>query len=619
MSLEGWGGEPEAALQPPVRSELTQLIDPTQPTDQPTNRADRELYAGLAHATLSFLRAALTLEPADLRAALASIGQSFEVSASHRRRCSAASMMVRLLYKPNYNLYTDDQIHAELVHAESLLLLALISFLADQSIICLVKGAFRIRACYQRYKECLYIMEHRQEWASEEARRHFESGVRMGHGIFNLLMSYLPRRVLRFLEYVGFSGNRSLAVEELDRSVALEDGLRSVFSALVILTYHSYVENLFGLGHYDSAKVEQLNNTFLGHYPNSAFFLLFLGRFHQMEGRLSEAVESYQRCIEAQDDWRQFHSICHWEMMWCHAVQLNWAQAIHYSDLLRRHSKWSPASYTYQYATFLYAQLIDQQRAGSLEEGSLEYRQRMEEIVKIMKSVPDLRIRYAGKTIPAEKFAITRSIKFLQQANRLSLPALEFLYIWNVFSTLKNSPQQVEKLLRRIEDEIEHIEQVKSSSSRDQSAATDQDDDHTNDHCLQDHWDDDLALMLLLRGMCLKQLSREEEAERSFMEVMEAEPRIQMDTFLVPHTAMELAVLNLGRRRFEAARQWIRSARQNYTGYLLETIVHFRLHAASRLIRCEEEEEKDVEDGAALERADSSSTGCPSEPDAKLT
>lgn len=37
---------------------------------------------------------------------------------------------------------------------------------------------------------------------------HFESGVRMGVGTFNLMISLLPARVIRLLEFIGFSGNK---------------------------------------------------------------------------------------------------------------------------------------------------------------------------------------------------------------------------------------------------------------------------------------------------------------------------------------------------------------------------------------------------------------------------
>lgn len=44
------------------------------------------------------------------------------------------------------------QIHAELCYAEALLMTALMTFLEDQNLLNLVRGAFRIRACYQSYK-----------------------------------------------------------------------------------------------------------------------------------------------------------------------------------------------------------------------------------------------------------------------------------------------------------------------------------------------------------------------------------------------------------------------------------------------------------------------------------
>lgn len=535
------------------------------------------MYFSLAHSTLCFLRCALTLEQSDLQAALDSINQSFEISSKKKRKTSTASMMIHFLYKPNYNHYTDEEIHAELINAESLLLTALISFLADQSILCFVKGAFRIRSCYQRYKECIYILENKTNWSSLEAKQHFESGVRMGHGIFNLLMSYLPRRILRLLEYVGFSGNRTLGVDELDVSINLNDGLRSVFSCLVILTYHTYIENLFGLGMYDLNKVEQLLNELSLDFPNSAFYYLFKGRYNQMKGNLRDTIESYQLCINAQDDWKQFHSICHWEMIWCYCVELNWPMAIHYSDLLRRQSRWSPAGYTYLYGTFLYAKLIEDKRNGLFEGNNSQlYKDKMNEIISIMKSVPKLRIRYAGKTIPAEKFAITRATKFLEQNNELTLPALEFLYIWNMFAVFKNNTKQLEGILSLINSEIKYLNLNYSTEKY----------EHNNDI----NYFDNLSLCLLLRAMCLKHLNREAEAEKDLKQIIDNEKNIKTDTFLVPHSIMELAILEMSKKEYDSAKAYIKSARDEHTGYLLESIVHFRLHSTSRAIRIEQQE-----------------------------
>lgn len=55
------------------------------------------------------------------------------------------------------------------------------------------------------FRECAAILKERT-WEDDVSKRHFESGVRMGIGSFNLMISLLPGRIIRLLEFVGFSG-----------------------------------------------------------------------------------------------------------------------------------------------------------------------------------------------------------------------------------------------------------------------------------------------------------------------------------------------------------------------------------------------------------------------------
>ena len=158
--------------------------------------------------------------------------------------------------------------HSELCYAESLLMVALLTFLENQNLINLVKGAFRIRSCYAAYKECLNILNTKTNWQSERSRRDFEAGVRMGVGTFNLMVSHLPSKVLKVLEYIGFSGNRSTGLQEIEISVSMKDCLRSPISALISATYHCYIEHYFGLGDGDVDYVDKMLAGWLKHYPN---------------------------------------------------------------------------------------------------------------------------------------------------------------------------------------------------------------------------------------------------------------------------------------------------------------------------------------------------------------
>lgn len=52
---------------------------------------------------------------------------------------------------------------------------------------------------------------------------------------------------------------------------------------------------------------------------------------------------------------------------------------------------------------------------------------------------------------------------------------------------------------------------------------------------------------------------------------------------------MELGLTHLSVDELSEARLWLDRARRDYTGYLLETIVHFRVHCAMRTIKAKQQ------------------------------
>lgn len=70
----------------------------------------------------------------------------------------------------------------------------------------------------------------------------------------------------------------------------------------------------------------------------------------------------------------------------------------------------------------------------------------------IMKRVPDLMQRIAGKSIPLEKFVARRARKFVSQGNRLALPGVELAYVLNCLGL---SPRYV--LFERHLDQVSHV------------------------------------------------------------------------------------------------------------------------------------------------------------------
>lgn len=54
-----------------------------------------------------------------------------------------------------------------------------------------------------------------------------------------------------------------------------------------------------------------------------------------------KARVKYEECIGSQQEWKQIHHMCYWELMWTHSYQQEWQQAYRYADLLCKESRWS--------------------------------------------------------------------------------------------------------------------------------------------------------------------------------------------------------------------------------------------------------------------------------------
>lgn len=62
----------------------------------------------------------------------------------------------------------------------------------------------------------------------------------MGNGTFNLMISLLPGRVIKLLEFIGFSGNKQMGLDDLLTGAKMT-GLRQVLCTMNLLGYHLIV------------------------------------------------------------------------------------------------------------------------------------------------------------------------------------------------------------------------------------------------------------------------------------------------------------------------------------------------------------------------------------------
>uniref|UniRef100_A0A673JXI7 Tetratricopeptide repeat protein 39A-like n=1 Tax=Sinocyclocheilus rhinocerous TaxID=307959 RepID=A0A673JXI7_9TELE len=299
------------------------------------------------------------------------------------------------------------QLHAEVCYAECLLHRAALTFLQDENMVSFIKGGIKVRNSYLIYKELNAFVQSDTAFKGPN-HKHLEGGVSFGIGAFNLTLSLFPARLLKLLEFAGFSGDKEFGISQLYTG-ATSHTLRSMLCALLLLCFYTFLSFILGTGEGEVEEAERLLKPFRLRYPRGAIFLFFAGRAEEIKGNIDEAVALFEDGCKAQQAWKQFHHMCYWELMWCFTFKKHWKMAYFYADLLSQESRWSKAMYVYMKAAYL-SMLPD-----------TESRPFGDNEVDLFRQVPTYKQKIAGKSPPTEKFAIRKARRY-KASNPIRLP-----------------------------------------------------------------------------------------------------------------------------------------------------------------------------------------------------
>uniref|UniRef100_A0A8C7NG51 Tetratricopeptide repeat domain 39A n=1 Tax=Oncorhynchus mykiss TaxID=8022 RepID=A0A8C7NG51_ONCMY len=488
------------------------------------------MYHALTYATILEMQAMMTFDPEHILAA----GNTMKEAQAVCQRMSEDNCAV---------IFTSEELHAEVCYAECLLQRAALTFLQDESMISFIKGGIKVRNSYQTYKE-LHTVLQSSTYVHGDNHGHFEGGVKLGVGAFNLMISMLPTRTLRLLEFVGFSGNKEFGLQQLTEGSAGQT-FRSFLCNMLLLCYHTFMSFILGTGEGDVEDAEKLLQPYLKQYPKGSIFLFFAGRIEVIKGNLDAAIERFEECCEAQQQWKQFHHMCYWELMWCFTYKRHWKMAYFYADLLSKENAWSKATYAYMKGAYL--SMLTREECQPFQESE----------VALFRQVHGLKQKIAGKSLPTEKFAIRKARRYLTE-NPITLPAppLEMMYIWNGYTVIGKHKDLTEGIF------VMGLDCCTLCSEGTEFSI------------------DDQCLVSLLKGLCLKHLGHQEEAEAYFTLVLCNETQIKFDHYLVPNALLEHGLLCLEQGRKEEGIKLLETAKQNYKNYSMESRTHFRIQAA---------------------------------------
>ncbi|GCB74364.1 hypothetical protein scyTo_0003454 [Scyliorhinus torazame] len=256
------------------------------------SKAKDSMYHSLTYATILEMQAMMTFEPEDIINAGNTMKEAQTICQKFRKKTSVADSLNNLMNRHAAEQFTEEEMHAEVCYAECLLQRAALTFLQDENMISFIKGSIKIRNSYQTYKELLNIVQS-SNYTKGENYSHFEGGVQLGIGAFNLTISLLPTRILRLLEFVGFSGNKEYGLEQLQEGASTEN-FRALLCTMLLLCYHTFMSFVLGTGEGDVDDAEHLLLPFLQRYPKGAIFLFFAGRIEEIRGNIDAAILRFE-------------------------------------------------------------------------------------------------------------------------------------------------------------------------------------------------------------------------------------------------------------------------------------------------------------------------------------
>ncbi|XP_014647839.1 PREDICTED: tetratricopeptide repeat protein 39B-like [Ceratotherium simum simum] len=501
------------------------------------------IYHALIYNILMVVKAILTFDPQDIQTGMTAAQEAVKTCNSFRRKSRMMSLS-HLVSKQGIKAIKEEELHAEVCYAECLILKSTITFIQDDSVLSFLKSGISVGLSYQIYKDCQQVLTQIPNNQSK-THRHLVGGIKFGLGAFNLILSLVPPKTLKLLNVVGYSGDREVGLALLHES-ASESHLNNILSVVTLLFYYNYIYVAFGVEKGHNSAIEDLFLIYLQKFPKCVILKFFHARFTMLKGSLENAQLILEECIFIQNEWKQIHHLCYWELMWCHIFLQDWKQAYRYADLLFQNSRWSKTIYLYSKAILLALLPFDFVKLVSEDMNSL--------FIK----VDSLKVKILGTSVPIEKFVADKGQRYGTTTGWFTAqPILEFIYAWSGFRVISKKLGLIRSWLSIIDKGEEFLRENPN----------------------KEYGTDDISLLNLLKGLCLKHLGKYSMAEQYFNRVIQKEKLLKYDHYLVPYTYYELGILYYLKGDNANATKSLDNIK-NYKDYSMEARLQFRVHIA---------------------------------------
>ncbi|KLO18664.1 hypothetical protein SCHPADRAFT_899460 [Schizopora paradoxa] len=455
------------------------------------------LYFASGYGLIQCVKALMSYEDDDLLSAIGHTRHGNVIAQQHRKKSPLTTKITGFVTGSTSGVnfvksMTPVERHAELIYAETLFEKALLGIVYSGDWLAFIKEALNLRTTFNTYRQLQKYVAAMDAEACERGEGpedtsidvDFRSGVYLGAGLSNIILTLLPGRLLSIIEIFGYKGDRMEGLKllykaggwtsdsDLPKIGIKEEGVRRTICDMALLIFHLVLSS-FTFEGVDVLMAQKILDWNLRRYPNGVFFLFGQGRLQLIRGQPALALESYDRAMKSQDQYANLHQISYWEMATSNLSLWKISESLECWRHLYAESSWSKAIYTYGIAVCL------------LQLGGEE---RKKEAETLLEKIPSLQQRIAGKSIPMEKFVARKARKYKTQNGRLLLPALEFGYFYLIIARATRSI-----ILSRFLPIVREAQEKLNAHAKDPKG-------YEGNH---GYWDD-LCLATFLEGVCLR-------------------------------------------------------------------------------------------------------------------
>ncbi|EHB17723.1 Tetratricopeptide repeat protein 39A [Heterocephalus glaber] len=601
-------------------------------------RTKESMYHSLTYATILEMQAMMTFDSQDILLAGNMMKEAQSLCQRHRRKSSVTDSFSNLVHRPTLDQFTEEEIHAEVCYAECLLQRAALTFLQDENMVSFIKGGIKVRNSYQTYKELDSLMQSSQYYKGE-SYRHFEGGVKLGVGAFNLTLSMLPTRILRLLEFVGFSGNKVLdtSVKTLSKSFPPRpflvfpphpgDAHKSLPVQQTLSGGGRELKPLLKTGTCEPAPLEGSRPMASRRTQGAMRGAVEAMGTQQISPSLSQDYGLLQ--LEEGATGHSFRAVLCVMLLLCYHTFLTFVLGTGNVNIEEAEKLLKPYLNRYpKGAIFLFFAGRIEAIKGNIDAAIRRFEECCEaqqhwkqfhhmcywELMWCFTYKGQWKMAYFYADLLSKENSWSKATYFYMKAAYLSMfekddykpfgdnevelfravPGLKLKIAGKSLPTEKFAIRKSRRYLspNPVSLPIPALEMMYIWNGYavigKQPELTDgmlevitKAEEMLAKGPENEYSADDECLVKLLKGLCLKYLGRVQEAEENFRSISANEKKIKYDHYLIPNALLELALLFMEQGRNEEAIRLLESAKQNYKNYSMESRTHFRIQAAT--------------------------------------